>query len=65
MRDLTAVKLHCAVCNEPPVYEVFDVMLCGNCSNLVDLHRVQARAEMTQALIGLVVRLTPPVEHKP
>ena len=27
MSDLTVAKLHCAVCNDPPTYIVFDVLL--------------------------------------
>jgi hypothetical protein len=66
MNGLTVEKLHCAVCNDPPVYIVFDVLLCGRCSGIADAHKIQVKAEMTQALIGLVVRLTPPtVENKP
>jgi len=68
MSDLTVAKLHCAVCNDPPTYIVFDVLLCGKCSGLADSHKIQVKAEMTHALVSLVSRLSsnvPKVENNP
>jgi hypothetical protein len=60
MSDLTATKLYCLVCNAPAEYLVFDAMMCRECSELVDTHKVQAKAAMTGALVALVVQVRPP-----